>query len=41
MNLIHGGHPTIYVTDMDRAIAFYTDTLATTFLKRACLLWIN
>ncbi len=27
MNLIHAGHPTIYVSDMDRAIAFYTETL--------------
>jgi catechol 2,3-dioxygenase-like lactoylglutathione lyase family enzyme len=27
MNLIHGGHPTIYVSNMDRAIAFYTETL--------------
>ncbi len=41
MNLIHGGHPTIYVTDMDSAIAFYADTLGSTFRKRACLFWIN
>ena len=35
MNQIHGGHPTIYVSDMDRAIAFYTATLGLTLAFRA------
>ncbi len=35
MNLIHGGHPTIYVSDMDRAIAFYTETLGLSLAFRA------
>ena len=35
MNLIHGGHPTIYVSDMDRAIAFYTETLGLHLAFRA------
>ncbi len=35
MNLIRGGHPTIYVTDMNLAIAFYTETLGLTLAFRA------
>ncbi len=35
MNLIQGGHPTIYVTDMDRAIAFYAETLGLRLAFRA------
>ena len=35
MNLIHGGHPTIYVSDMDRAITFYTETLGLKLVFRA------
>ncbi len=35
MNLIHGGHPTIYVSDLDRAIAFYTETLGLKLAFRA------
>ena len=35
MNMIQGGHPTIYVTDMDRAIAFYTETLGLRLAFRA------
>ena len=35
MSLIKGGHPTIYVTDMDRAIAFYTETLGLNLAFRA------
>jgi catechol 2,3-dioxygenase-like lactoylglutathione lyase family enzyme len=32
--MIQGGTPTIYVTDMDRAIAFYTKTLGLRLLER-------
>ncbi len=32
--LIHGGTPTIYVADMGRAIAFYTETLGLTLAMR-------
>lgn len=32
--MIQGGTPTIYVSDMDRAIAFYTKTLGLRLLER-------
>lgn len=35
MGMIKGGHPTIYVSDMDRAIAFYTETLGLKLSFRA------
>ncbi len=35
MGLIKGGHPTIYVSNMDRAIAFYTEALGMTLAFRA------
>ena len=35
MSLIKGGHPTIYVSNMDRAITFYTETLGLTLAFRA------
>jgi catechol 2,3-dioxygenase-like lactoylglutathione lyase family enzyme len=33
--LIEGGNATIYVSDMDRAVRFYTETLGLTILYRA------
>jgi catechol 2,3-dioxygenase-like lactoylglutathione lyase family enzyme len=33
--MIKGGNTTIYVTDMDRAVTFYTEALGLTVLYRA------
>jgi catechol-2,3-dioxygenase len=33
--MIRGGNATIYVSDMDRAVAFYTETLGLTLMFRA------
>ena len=35
MSFIRGGHPTIYVSDMDRAVAFYTESLGLSLVFRA------
>ncbi len=34
-DLIRGGTPTVYVSDMDRAVTFYTETLGLTLAMRA------
>jgi catechol 2,3-dioxygenase len=34
MSLIRGGNATLYVSDMDRAVAFYTETLELTLENR-------
>jgi catechol 2,3-dioxygenase-like lactoylglutathione lyase family enzyme len=39
--MFNGGNVTIYVTDMDRAVAFYTDTLGLSLIFRAGDHWAD
>src|SRR5690349_19922012 len=39
--MINGGNATIYVTDMDRAVSFYTDVLGLRVVFRAGNHWVS
>jgi len=41
LGMIDGGNATIYVTDMDRAVAFYTETLGLDLVYRAGEHWAS